>query len=35
MQTKEILGQVDVTDEEIGSALDVAAGECGRYSDGL
>ena len=25
MQTKEILGQVDVTDEEIGSALDVAA----------
>ena len=29
MQTKEILGQVDVTDEEIGSALDVAAESVG------
>lgn len=29
MQTKEILGQIDVTDEEIGSALDVAAESAG------
>ena len=29
MQTKEIRGQVDVTDEEIGSALDVAAESVG------
>ena len=29
MQTKEILGKIDVTDEEIGSALDVAAESAG------